>query len=254
GNYEILAQEFADKADMAQAEKYLFKALDVYTAATDVTGKARVIRSIARIQESQNKLKAATQNYKAAAATTTDKVFKTLNLNDYNRLKNIGNTRVEETYLNANILLLKRRHKTSEVADTYIQYAALNLKESDTINALQKYLYALEFATATPQKTIKIYSAVAKLYNLGKQQEEAITTIKKLLVIAENIKDYSTQITQLQYLATIYFKLNDTESAISALKKSYGIAATNGRTFEAKESLLLLTEYYKSISWKLTIA
>jgi len=247
GNYEILAQEFADKADMGQAEKYLFKALDVYTAAADVIGKARVIRSIARIQESQNKLKAATQNYKAAAATTTDKVFKTLNLNDYSRLKNIGNTKVAETYLKANILLLKRRHKNTEVADTYIQFAALNLKESDTINALQKYMQALEFATATPQKTIKIYGAVANLYNLGKRHDEAIATIKKLLAIAENIKDYSTQITQLQYLATIYFKLDDTESAVNALKKSYGIAAANGKTFEAKESLLLLTDYYKSI-------
>ena len=246
-NYELLAQGFVDKDDLAKAEEYLIKAQEIYVASKNASARARVIRNIAKIQESQNKLRYATQNYKAAELTATDKTSKTLNANDYNRLKNAGNSELEDKYLNANIDLLKNVGKKSEVADTYIQLAELNLKNSDTVNALEKYEQALPYAKNISEKVIKIYNETARLDVAGKQYEEAVAVVEKLLAEAAKIKDYNTQITQLQYLASIYFKMEDAKNGVDALKESYKIASVNGKTFEARGSLLLLVEYYKSI-------
>jgi tetratricopeptide (TPR) repeat protein len=245
-NYELLAQELDDKDDLAKAEEYLFKALEIYTSSNNVPDRARVIRKIAKVQESQNKLRAAAKNYKIAEETAPDKISKTLNLNDYNRLKNSGNMKIEDQYLNANIILLNKEHKKGEVADAYIQQAELNLKNSDTINALDKYRQALPYAKSIPGKTIKIYSEIAQLYVSGKRYEEAVATIKEILALAQKTKNHDIEILQLQYIASIYFKMNDPANAVNALKESYKTASVNGKTFEARESLILLVEYYKS--------
>lgn len=244
-DYEFLAQELADKNDPAKAEEYLFKALEVYTAATDGTGRARVLRNIAKVQESQNKLKAAARNYKAAMGAATDKVFKTLNSNDYNRLKNFGSTEAENKYLDANIALLKKVNKKSEVADAYLQQAVLSLKINDTIAALEKYSQAVPYASGIPGKAIRVYEKIAKLHVAGKRFEEAIPIVQELLVIVRKINDIDTEVAQLQYLATIYFDIGDTESAVNTLKEAYKIASSNGRTFDAREILLHLADHYK---------
>jgi tetratricopeptide (TPR) repeat protein len=246
-NYELLAQEFTDKGDFAKASENLNKALELYTSTQNNTGRSRIIRNIAQLQESQNKLSAASKNYKIAANTATDETFRTLNLNDYNRLKNSGNFDIQHQYLDANIVLLKKAKKNSQVADTYLQQATLNLKKTDSTAALQYYAQALIYAKAVPAKAFIIYSKIATLQVAGKRYIEAIETVKELLAQAEKVKDKTTQIAQLQYIASIYFKINDTDSAVNALQKSYKIAAANGKTFEARESLLLLVEYYKSI-------
>jgi len=246
-NYELLAQEFADKDDLNKAEEYLFKALDIYTTAKNTAGRARVIRNIARVQESKDKLKTAAQNYKVAAETTTDAISKTVNLNDYNRLKNEGKPEVENRYLNSNIELLKKQKNNGGVADTYIQLAELSLKNSDTTHALDTYRQALPYAKNIPGKVIRIYTEIAKLHVLGKRYNEAIATIQELLTKAKSDKDFTTQIAQLRYIASIYLEMNEADKAVKALGESYKIASVNGETFEARESLVLLAEYYKSI-------
>jgi len=246
-DYELLAQEFVDKDDLANAEKYLFKALEIYTAANNIAARARVIRNIAKVQEYKNKVDAAAKNYKVAEEASTDKTFKTLNLNDYNRLKNQGNSAVEEKYLNANIALLKKDNKKGEIADTYIQLAELSLKKTDTLTALEKYKQALPFAKNIPAKVIKIYSEIANLYVISKQYESAVATVKELVATAKKNNDYNTEIVQLQYLSTVYLAMDDAENAVNSLKESYKIASVSGKTFEARESMMLLVDYYKSI-------
>jgi tetratricopeptide (TPR) repeat protein len=245
-NYELLSQGFADKDDLSKAEESLFKALEIYTTAKNITGRARVIRSIAKVQESQNKLRAAARNYKLATEIDTDKTAKTLNLNDYKRLKNSGNRLVEEKYLNANIELLRKTHKKGDVADTYIQHAELNLKNMDTLAALEKYKQALPYAKNISGKIIKIYSEIAQIQVTGKHYEDAVLAVEEILTEARETKDFNTEISQLRYIASIYFEMNDAENAVNALKESYKIASANGKTFEARETLLLLIEYYKS--------
>lgn len=245
-NYEILAQEFADKDDELKAEEYLFKALEKYTASKNSADRTRVIRNIAKVQESLNKLQAATQNYKTGAQTATNKIARTLNSNDYNRLKNAGNIDVQNRYLNANIALLIKGQKKGEAADAYILQAKLNLKKTDTVNAVEIYRMALPYAKNLPIKAIKIYSDIAEIQVAGKQYEDAVATVEQLLVIARDTKNNTIEIAQLEYLASIYFKMGDTDNAVKALKESYKIASANGKTFEARESLMLLVDYYKS--------
>ena len=246
-NYELLAQEFEDKEDLAKAEEFLFKALEIYTAANNTLNRARIIRKIAKVQESQNKLLAAAKNYKTAENTTPDKTLKTLNSNDYNRLINPGNRQVQDRYLNANIALLKKENKKEEVADTYIQQAKLSLKNNDSTIALEKYQLALPYIKKSPVKAIKINNEIAKLYVAGKRYEEAVATVKETVAKAGENKNYDIEIVQLQYLASIYFEMNDPENAVNTLKESYKIAFSNGKTFAARESLILLGEHYKEI-------
>ncbi|RDI06918.1 histidine kinase [Flavobacterium sp. AG291] len=246
-NYEILAKGFSDKDDLAKAEEFLLKALDIYNAANNSIGKARSVRSIAKVQELQNKLNAATKNFKLAFDLSVDDITKNLNKNDYNRLKNRGNTKLENNYLNANIALLEEKNIKSEIADTYILLAKLNLRKQDSTQALGFYEKAGSYSKKNSAKTIKIYGEMAKLLKGGKRYEEAITVVEKLLEEAKEIKDYDTQIIQLQFLASVYFKYDNPEKAVEALKESYSIAATNGRTFEARESVQQLVDYYKSV-------
>jgi len=245
-NYELLAQGFTDKDDLAKAEEYLFKAQEIYTAAKDSKARARVMRNIARVQEFQNKLRAAAKNYKAAELLALDKTSKTLNLNDYNRLKSSGNPALEDKYLNDNITLLKRKNKRAEIADTYIHQAAISLKKSDSLNALEKYQQALPYTKNIPAKAIKIYTEMAKLHVAAKRYNEAVTALQEVLDRVKKIKDYDTEIIQLQYMATIYFEMGDDADAVNALKESYTIASVNGKTFDARESIIRLIEYYKT--------
>ncbi|MEL1245356.1 histidine kinase [Flavobacterium sp. DGU11] len=246
-NYELLARELVDKDDPGKAEEYLLKALEIYTNAKDVTGRPRVIRNIAILQESQNKLRAATQNFKTAREESTDKISATLNYNDYNRLKKRGNTEAENKYLDDNIFLLKKQGKKGEVADAYIQQAQLNLKSSDSIIALEKYQSALPYAKDIPGKTIKIYGEIAKIHVAAKRFDEAVPVVEELLAVAKKIRDTDIEIIQLRYLATLYFEMGDTENAVTSLKESYKIAIAGGKTFEAKESLMQLASHYRSL-------
>ena len=245
-NYELLAQGFIDKDDFAKAEENLFKALEIYTAAKNISARARLIRNIAKVQESQNKLRAAAKNYKTAELTATDKTSKTLNSNDYNRLKNAGNAELEDKYLNANIALLNKNDKKGEIADTYIQQAELSLKKSDSTNALEKYQLAMPYTKNIPGKAINIYNEIAKLHVSAKRYPEAVEVVKELLEKVKKIKDYETEVAQLQYIASIYFNMGDDADAVNALKESYTIASANGQTFAARESIILLIEYYKT--------
>jgi two-component system sensor histidine kinase YesM len=245
-NYELTAEELIDKYDLALAEEYLFKALDIYINSKDAVSRQRVIRNIAKVQESQNKLLAAAKNYRTAEKIATDKISRSLNSNDYKRLINPGNRKFEDKYLNENISLLIKELRKGEVADAYIQLARVSLKYNDSITALNDYRQALSYAKAFPAKVIRISGEIARLHVSGKRYGEAIAIVEELLANARKMKDYDTEIAQLQYIAAVYLEMGDTESAVNRLKESYTIASSNGKTFEARESLLLLTEYYKS--------
>lgn len=245
-NYELLAQEFADKNELVKAEEYYFKALEVYTSSGNMSGKARVTRNIAKVQESRNKLNAALKNYKAAEVAAGDKMTKTLNRNDYNRLINYDNPALQENYLKSNMALLKKSRKRGEVADVYIQLAKLSLSNTDTVQAIENYNEGLSYATAIPGKQVRIYDEIAKLNESSSDYDEAIAVREKLLEVVRRTKDIDTEITQLKHIASIYFKTGDTDNGITALQDSYKVASSGGKTFEARESLTQLVDYYKS--------
>lgn len=245
-SYEVVAQEFIDKGDNAKGEEYLKKALASYTKLNRKSDKTRVTRSLAKVQESQNKVQAAIKNYEAAGEAAVDKDDEQLNSNDANRLRNANNPAVQSAYNRSNIQLLEREDKKEEAADAYIQQAEMSLQQKNKDVAIESYKKAIIYSNAKPKEVIKLKSEIAKVYASDNQFDKAIDINEKLLAEAQNKQDFDTQITQLQSLATIYFKKNEPEKAIAALKEAYSLASQKGKTAEVKRSLTQLLQYYKS--------
>lgn len=244
-NYESLAETFIKKQDFKKAEEYLQKAL-LYTKPDQTEDIARLRRSIAKVQESQNKLVSASDNYMKAAEATDDKVLEKLNSNDLNRLRNADNPQAQMGYNISNAALAKEYDNKDEVADAYKQNAALNFKVKKPEVAIENYEKAITYSKDKPEEVIKIKSEIAKVYAAENQFGKAIEIHQKLLSEAQKNKDTDTQITQLQLLSAVYFKNKEAEKGIDLLKESYRIATQNGRTNEAKKGLSKLLQYYKA--------
>jgi tetratricopeptide (TPR) repeat protein len=244
-NYESLAETFLKKEDFAKAEEYFQKAL-LYTKAGQTEDLARLRRSIAKAQENQNKLGAASLNYGKAAETTDDNFFKQLNSNDLNRLRNADNPQAQMGYNNSNIALADKSANKEEAADAYKQNAELSFKDKNPEAAIQNYEKAITYSKDKPEEVIKIRSEIAKVYAAENQFGKAIEIHQKLLADAQKNKDTDTQIAQLQLLSAVYFKNNEAEKGIDLLKESYRIATQNGRTDEAKKGLTKLLQYYRT--------
>ncbi len=245
-NYEALAKGFAEKEDFVHAEEYLKKALSSYTKLNLNKDKTRVARSLAKVQESQNKVTAAIKNYEVAGAASMDKSEELVNKNDANRLRSVSNPAVQSAYNKSNIVLLEKENKKSEVADAYVQQAEVSLQQKDKEVAIQSYEKAILYSKDQPEEVIKIKNKIAKVYASDNQFDKAITISDKLLTEAKTQNDFDTQIEQLQTLATIYFKKNEPEKAISSLQEAYQLAAKQGNTEEVKNSLSQLLQYYKT--------
>lgn len=244
-NYENLAQEFIDKGDNPKGELYLKKALISYTKLKKDDDKARVVRNLAKIQESQQKRKEAASNYQVASEISKDKEYEKININDANRLKT-ENSKEEDDYLNSNIELLKEKEKKQEVADAYVQKAVNSFKLNDKIDAIESYKQAIVYTKNQPEKVIKLKTEIAKIYASDNKFDQAISINEQLLTTAINQDDFDTQIKQMQSLSEIYFKKNEAEKAISALKNAYKLASQKGNTAEVKKSLTSLLSYYKN--------
>lgn len=245
-SYEALANTFIEKGDNAKAEEYLKKALISYTKLKSNTDKTRVSRTLAKIQESQNKISEAIKSYEVAEEMASDKKEEKINSNDANRLKNSYNSVAQKEYSTSNIKLLEKGNKEAEVADAYVQKAEVSRKEKNNVEAIQSYKQALTFVKDKPKEVIKIKNEIAKVYASDNQFEKAIAINTKLLEEAKTNQDFSTEIKQLQALATIYFQQDEPEKAISELKSAYKLASQKGNSAEAKNSLSQMLDYYKT--------
>ncbi|MEO8534683.1 MAG: histidine kinase [Flavobacterium sp.] len=244
-NYERLANEFLNKGDNAKAEEYYKKALESYTKLNRTEDKTRVTRSLAKTQENQKKYKSAIKNYEVAGSISKDKSVEEINSNDANRLRTQASPKSQAVYVDSNIELLKKDNKKEEVAAAYVQKAENSLQQKNKEVAIESYNKALKYAKNKPEEVIKIKNEIAKVYASDNQIDKAIVINEKLLAEAETKQDYSTQIKQLQSLATFYFKKEESEKAISSLKKAYNMAYQKGNSAEAKISLSQLINYYK---------
>lgn len=243
-NYENVAQNFIKKGDNPKAEEYLKKALTSYTKLNNNTAISRVTRSLAKIQESQNKLKDASANYKMASEAAADKETEVLNKNDYNRVQASAPI-VQRELIGSNISILEKENRKEELAEAYVQKAATSMQLNDKDDAIGNLNQAIVYAKESPKKVIEIKNEIAKVYASKNQFDEAIAINKNLLAEAENKKDFETQIRQMQSLATLYFKKNEPENAIKSLQNAYKLATQKGNSTEVKKSLSALLAYYK---------
>jgi two-component system sensor histidine kinase YesM len=243
-NYERLANEFLNKGDNAKAEEYFKKAITSYTKLKLTDDKTRVTRSLAKVQESQKDYKSAIMNYEVAGEIAEDKSLEKLNSNDANRLRSAASPVTQEGYLNSNIKLLKKENKEEEVSAVYVQKAENSLKQKNKEVAIESYNQALAYAKGKPAAIIKINNEIAKVYASDNQFDKAIGINEKLLAEAKTKQDFNTQIKQLQSLSSLYFKKEEPNKAITALKEAFALALQKGNSAEVKKSLISLTQYY----------
>lgn len=243
-NYERLASEFLNKGDNAKAEEYFKKAIASYTKLKMLDDKTRVTRSLAKVQESQQKYESAIKNYEVAGAIAEDKSLEKINANDANRLRSVASPVAQAGYVDSNIELLKKENKKEEVSAAYVQKAENSLQQKNKEVAIESYNQALAYAKGKPEAIIKINNEIAKVYASDNQFDKAIGINEKLLAEAKIKQDFNTQIKQLQSLSTLYFKKEDPNKAIVALKEAFALALQKGNSAEAKKSLTSLTQYY----------
>ena len=243
-NYERLANEFLNKSDNAKAEEYFKKAITSYTKLKLTDDVTRVTRSLAKVQESQKDYKSAIKSYEVAGDISEDKSLEKINANDANRLRSVASPVAQVGYLNSNIELLKKEKKEEEVSAAYVQKAENSLKQKNKEVAIESYNQALAYAKGKPAAIIKINNEIAKVYASDNQFDKAIDINEKLLADAKTNQDFSTQIKQLQSLSALYFKKENSNKAITALKEAFELALQKGNSAEAKKSLISLTQYY----------
>lgn len=243
-NYERLAIGFEAKNNYPRAEEYYKKALEAYTSLGSKTDMARVSRSIAKVQEQQNKISSAASNYKAAQKISSDPKVEELNANDYNRLTQSRSNSVK--FADKNIELLEKENKKEEASDAYVKKAEIDLKSNNTSEAIKSYEKALT-NTDKSEKVVEINSNLSKVLVATNRYDEAIASTQKLLDSARVSNNLAAQLGHLQTLSDIYFEKGTPQEAVPVLKETHAIAVKTGSTSIAKKSLDELVSYYKSV-------
>lgn len=244
-NYELVANDFYLKKNEAKAEEYYQKALTSYRKLNQKEDVSRVVRNLAKIQESQKMFDQASANYKEASEETADKNLEKINTNDFNRLRNSSNPVAQKELLKSNIKILEKDNNNEELTDAYLKKAETDKLENKPDDAINSYNQALGYAANEPEKTISIKNKIADIYVAKNEFDKALEINQSILKSAEKKNDFTTQITQKQKLASLYFQTNKPEKAVEELKTAYKLASKKGNTAEVKRSLLALVAYYK---------
>jgi tetratricopeptide (TPR) repeat protein len=242
--YVELANELDKKGDYAKAEDYLKRALPIYQKQKSKDKIASTTRSIAQMQEKQNKVDDAIKNYQSASEEAVNVGYSRVNSNDASRLQN-KNPRIQADYLDSNIKILEKEGKKEEAAEAYKQKAVVDLKSENKEMAIENYEKAIAVSKDKPEEVLKIKSEISKVYASENNLDKAIEITKNTISEAEKIGSVSQQIEQQQTLANLYFKNENQDDAIVLLEETYNLALKNGRTFDAKKAMLALSDYYR---------
>ncbi len=243
--YVELANELDKKGDYAKAEDYLKRALPIYQKQKNKDKIASTTRSIAQIQEKQNKVKEAIKNYQSASEEAVDMGYSRVNSNDASRLQNTS-PKAQAELLDSNIKILEKEGKMDDAATVYKQKAEIDLKTENKGMAIENYEKAIAVSKDKPEEVLKLKSEISKVYASENNLDKAIEVTKNTITEAEKIGSVSQQIEQQQALATLYFKNENQSDAIVLLEETYQLALKNGRTFDAKKAMLALSDYYRA--------
>ncbi|SKD09344.1 Histidine kinase [Chitinophaga ginsengisegetis] len=243
GKYEALAKELTDKSEYAKAEEYLKKALDIYTRLNHKDAAAAG-RALAKVQEMQNKIIPAIQNYQSAGDVAIDKSLVNINLNDANRLRNNSNPRAQTNYAQSNVDIIEKTGKKEEAADAYKQLGNSLLLENNTSDAIASYKKAIE-KTDNTREIADISKKISKVYVEGNNIDAAIRMNEAILEKAKQEDNIELQIDQVRELAQLYTTKNLPGKTGSLLEEAYALAFKSGNTSKTKDCLLALTRYYR---------
>jgi tetratricopeptide (TPR) repeat protein len=243
-HYEALAKELTDQNEYAKAEDYLKKALDIYTRLNNKDAAAGAGRALAKVQEMQQKITPAIQNYQSASDLTRDKNLESINSNDANRLRNNSNPGAQIGYVESNLRIFEKTGKKKEAADAYQQLGNSQLLQNNTSGAIASYKKAIEKTDNTREITA-ISKKLSTVYVEGNNVDAAIRMNESILEKAKEEHNVELQIDQVQELAQLYAGNKQLEKAGNLLEEAYALAFSTGNTSKTKDCLLALTRYYR---------
>ena len=247
--YEDLAAELIDNNDLLKAEEYQTKAVDLYKKNKTKTKLADALRTLAKIQEAQNKTQDAILNYNDASKNAQRKSNTIVNSSDVSRLKNFNNPNEQSNSINQKISSLKKESnpkEKEEIIDAYKQLAEVNIKQNNSEAAIQNYNNALEEIQGNSVEKNTIKNEIADIFANSNKLEQAIAMKEDVLKNVDSLKDVGQQIKQRQGLAKLLILNNESDKALQLIQDSYNLALTKGKTIDAKNSLMQLIAYYKT--------
>ncbi len=247
--YEDLASELVKNNDLVKAEEYQSKAVDLYKKNQSKTKLADALRTLAKIQEAQNKTQDAISNYDNASKNSVQYKNSNINNSDVSRLKNINNPSEQSNSINKKISSLKKESNPKdkeEIVDAYKQLAEVNIKQNNSKSAIENYNNALAEVKDNASEKNSIKNDIADIYANTNNLSEAISIKKGILNNVDSLKDINAQIKQRQGLAKLLILNNEDDKALQLIQDAYNLALTKGKTIEAKNSLLQLIAYYKT--------
>lgn len=247
--YEDLAAELIENNDLLRAEEYQAKAVDLYKKNKTKSKLADALRTLAKIQEAQNKTQDAILNYNDASKNAQGKSNTIVNSSDVSRLKNFNNPNEQSNSINQKISSLKKESnpkEKEEIVDAYKQLAEVNIKQNNSEAAIQNYNNALEEIQGNSAEKNTIKNEIADIYANSNKLEQAIAMKKDVLKNVDSLKDVGQQIKQRQGLAKLLILNNESDKALQLIQDSYNLALTKGKTIDAKNSLMQLIAYYKT--------
>ncbi len=247
--YEDLAAELIENNDLLRAEEYQAKAVDLYKKNKTKSKLAGALRTLAKIQEAQNKTQDAILNYNDASKNAQGKSNTIVNSSDVSRLKNFNNPNEQSNSINQKISSLKKESnpkEKEEIVNAYKQLAEVNIKQNNSEAAIQNYNNALEEIQGNSAEKNTIKNEIADIYANSNKLDQAIAMKEDILKNADSLKDVGQQIKQRQGLAKLLILNNESDKALQLIQDSYNLALTKGKTIDAKNSLMQLIAYYKT--------
>ncbi|MES2513510.1 MAG: histidine kinase [Bacteroidota bacterium] len=250
--YEDLVKELVKNNDLTKAEEYQQRAVDLYKKTKSKEQLAIALRTLAKIQEAQNKTSDAIQSYDKASQNSTIQYNNTLNTSDASRLKNSNNPVEQTNSINKKISSLKKESKGNssvikeDMKDAYKQLAEVNIQQNNSTAAIENFNNALDVANNDPVEKNIIKNEIADIYASNNDLAQAISIKNDVLQNEDSLNDVGEQIKQRQSLAKLLILNNEEDKAVLMIQEAYNLALTRGKTIDAKNSLMQLIGYYRT--------
>jgi two-component system, sensor histidine kinase YesM len=247
--YEDLANELVKNKELVKAEEYQTKAVDLYKKNNSKRHLADALRTLAKIQEAQNKAKEAIESYDYASKNSIENTDLSINNSDVSRLKNADNPIEQTNSINEKISSLKKEDKVKdneEIIDAYKQLAEVNIKQNNSNLAIENYNNALDEVKNDVSAKNEIKNEIANIYANNKNIDKAILIKQGIVNNVDSFQDVNAQIKERQGLAKLLLLNNEDDRALQLIEDAYTLALNKGKTIEAKNSLVQLIAYYKT--------
>ncbi len=132
-----------------------------------------------------------------------------------------------------------------EIASSYKQLAEIDLKQNNTTDAIKNYNNALSNTINNESEAISIKNEIADIYANNNQLNQAIDIKSDLVEQAKTSNNVVELIKQQQDLAKLFILNKQEDKGLQLIQNVYNLSLSQGKTIEAKNSLMQLIAYYQ---------